>query len=223
MKVIGLMLASNNSEGNKSYTDMVEACKKTWIADSQLDVYAVWGADRNYSLKDDEWKVVENDIFVQTKESRTNLLKKTIKGMEFALQQGFDFLFRPNCGSYIHTSLLHNFLKDKPRVKYYSGIFGTHGDTKYCSGSCTLFSRDVIELLVNEQENLNYNGYEMMDDVSIGHFLFNRGINRTSGAQRIQARNINDLEKNFDPSCYHYYFCHTINPELIYKCHNLFK
>lgn len=35
--------------------------------------------------------------------------------------------------------------------------------------------------------------------------------------------NEQELKDSWDRKCYHYYFCHTINPELVPKTHLLFR
>ena len=61
MRLVGLMLASNNEENGRSYMDMVTACKETWIANRHpnVEVISTWG--RTYQpyittkIKEGEW------------------------------------------------------------------------------------------------------------------------------------------------------------------------
>jgi len=235
MRVVGLMLASNNVESGKSYMDMVTACKETWIKNKHenVEIISTWG--RTYQphitekIPEGEWILTpENDLLINTEEHRANLLIKTIKGMECALQRwdDIDYFFRPNCGSYVETSLLYKFLENQPREKYYGGITGHRSDKRnnffFVSGACTLYSRDLAELIVANQNKLNFDGWKMMDDTSVGKFMSEMSITPTNNGQRIMSGDENHLQKNFDPNCYHYYFRHTINPKLIYKCQELF-
>lgn len=227
MKVVGLMLASENSEGGRSYADMTEACRRTWISDSHPDVkvYSVYGKLGGFNTGPQPLTVFQdNKLVVDTVETRENLLGKTISAMSWALANSdAEFFFRPNCGSYVNTHLLHKFLTDKPRAKYYSGIHGTHNGIPFCSGSCTLFSRDLVELMVSNMPKLEFNGWRLIDDVAMGLFMHQNGIERTDGAQRINASNDQELNRQFSADCYHYYFMHTINPNLIYRAHELTK
>jgi hypothetical protein len=136
-----------------------------------------------------------------------------------------EYFFRPNCGSYVNTHLLYEFLQDKPRLKYYSGFCGSCKGIDYCSGACILLSRDLVQLIVDHQDShmMNYDGWDLMDDVAIGNFLCgHQKIQRTDGVPRVIAKTSEELRNRFDPSCWHYYFGHTINPQLIYDCHELF-
>jgi len=223
MKILGLMLASNTCEGGKCYSKMVEACRNTWAKNStNIDIYSIYGTDNPIRSTYGSCKTNNYDIIINTIESRRNLLHKTIKAIEFCLHNmEFDFLFRPNCGSYINTNLLYNFLLDKPKDKYYDGINGMYDGIKYSSGACILMSRDVAELLIEKQNLLEYDGAIYMDDVSIGKFFIEQKIELQKNALREDCISETDLVSKFNNRCYHYYFCHTINPDLIYKCHNL--
>jgi len=232
MRVVGLMLASNNEENGRSYMDMVTACKETWIANRHpnVEVIATWG--KTYQpyitekVKEGEWILTqENDLLINTEEQRENLLIKTIKGMECALLKypDLDYIFRPNCGSYVKTDLLYEFLQDKPREKYFGGILGKHKGIPFISGACMLLSRDVVELIVKNQDKINLDGWKMMDDVSLAQYLYSVGIEGTGDGHRVMASSEQELEDSWDRHCYHYYFCHTINPELVRKTHLLFR
>tara|TARA_R100000008_G_C3583357_1_gene170250 strand:+ start:1817 stop:2551 length:735 start_codon:yes stop_codon:yes gene_type:complete len=238
MKVLGLMLASNNVEAGSSYGAMVEACKKTWhknIPDN-FNIFSVFADSYDlFSVKDkikpNEYKVVDNDIIVNINESRDNLLKKTILGLEFLLNNyEFDYVFRPNCGSYINLNNLNKYLKDKPLKKYYDGpknCLDWYKNIPYSSGSCMIFSRDVAELLVNDKDNMEY---RCIDDTTIAIHLHKNNISlytekswRPSGTDpfRLLMNTVEELDENFNKDTYHYYFRHTLNPNLIYRCHEL--
>ena len=109
MKVAVLMLSSNDG----GYREMVDACKETWIDDAPENTKVFYSYGRGHKddlLKDlgeNEYVVTEdNEIIVNSDEVRTNILKKTIKGFEYLLNQNFDYIVRVNCGSYINLNLL---------------------------------------------------------------------------------------------------------------------
>ena len=238
MKVLGLMLASNNVEAGSSYGAMVEACKKTWHKNTpdNFNIFSVFADSYDFlwvknNIKPDECKLVDNDIIVNITESRATLLKKTILGLEFLLNNyEFDYVFRPNCGSYINLNNLNKYLKDKPLKKYYDGPksrIDWYENIPYSSGSCMIFSRDVAELLVNDKDNMEY---RCIDDTTIAIHLHKNNISlytekiwSTSGADpfRLPVGTVEELNEKFNKDIYHYYFQHTINPNLIYRCHEL--
>lgn len=230
-KILGLMLASNNCEGPyKCYANMVDICKRTWIEQSKknenIKIFSIYGRDHtnNYMFIDEQNILIYDDsIIVNTPDRRNNLLRKTIKSMEYCLKHYPDYThyFRPNCGSYINTRLLYNFLSDKPLERYYSAINGIYQNIKYASGSCILMSKDIVQFLVDNQDKLEYNGNILMDDVSIGYGLLSNGYLLYNDALRIDCPDAQTLIQNFNTKCYHYYFCHTINPKLINLCHEL--
>ena len=276
MKVVGLMLAStvSSDRGPENYTSMVNACKETWhkTVSDDVKVFSVFGntykshllegTTRNEVVFDED----DLDIIVNTWELRTNILRKSVKGMEFLLNNyEFDYLFRPNCGSYVNTANLLSYLEDKPRDRYYDGMMGNTtaiGSSKlscvtndkgkmefkvkktpipFCSGACTLYSRDVVELIVQNQDGLEYDGVKRMDDAFTGIFLNSVGVQphelqgqyteekrkeltnvKNHVQKRIIAKSSKELQELFLPNVFHYYFGHTLNPNLIHECHSLF-
>ena len=176
-------------------------------------------------MKDGEYVLTQdNDLLIQTPEARETLAIKTIKGMECALEKypDLDYIFRPNCGSYVHTHLLHDFLLDKPRKRYYAGVPMECRGVNYVSGACFILSRDLVELTVEKQDCINLDGWKFMDDCSIGDFLSSEGVQISDTKNRVDAHDERELLSKWDSNCHHYYFCHTINPELIRKTHLLF-
>jgi hypothetical protein len=231
MKIAVLMLSSNGE-----YKKMVDACKETWINDAPEGTKVFYSYGRGHKdellkgLGKDEYVVTEdNEIIVNTREARENILKKTIKGFEYLLNQDFDYIVRINCGSYINLNLLNRFLLDKPRTGYYSGVndtWGTQiqiaftGGIKYASGACIKMSTDVVGLLVEKQDELEYDGNKLMDDVSIGDFLLKNHIKLQNDSQRVDSFT-NQLRRRFDKKCYHHYFRHSVDQNAIYICHHL--
>jgi hypothetical protein len=176
-------------------------------------------------MKEGEYILTQdNDLLIQTEEARENLAIKTIRGMECALDRypDLDYVFRPNCGSYVHTYLLHDFLLDKPRRGYYAGVPLESRGVNYVSGACYILSRDLVELIVENQKYINLDGWKFMDDCSMGEFLTSQGVQVTDTKTRVCAESEEELVSKWDDKCYHYYFCHTINPKLIRKTHELF-
>jgi hypothetical protein len=224
MKVAVLMLSSNDG----GYRKMVDACKETWIDNAPENTKVFYNYGRGHKdellkgLGKDEYVVTEdNEIIVNSSETRENLLKKTIKGFEYLLNQDFDYIVRVNCGSYINLNLLNRFLLDKPRTGYYSGVNGLYGSIKYASGACIKMSTDVVMLLVEKQDELEYDGNKLMDDVSIGDFLLKNHIKLQNDSQRVDSTT-SELRQLFDKNCYHHYFKHQIDPNAIHLCHKLY-
>ena len=97
----------------------------------------------------------------------------------------YDFIFRTNVSSFVQFQNVFSYLKNFPEPKkemYYigptrdlqwidkpSGIMDeTYWGTIYCTGSCIIFSPSLIKNILDNREKLHYN---IIDDVSIGHYI----------------------------------------------------
>ena len=233
MKIILGVLA--NDEGG--YGHMIQAARDTCyetIPDF-AEVFYLYGHRNNISIPHNSY-VIDNDCFYYDyPEHRSFLLHKTIAFFEYCLNnKDFDYIFRPNCGSYIHLELLHKFITNNvSNERVYLGIRGFVDNINYASGSGFLISKDVVELLVRHKECLEYDGNVFVDDMSIGRLLTEHNglqldfekLSVTPGALRENVR-LSDIIKNdfkLNTECYHYYFCHTIDPRCFYVVHDRFK
>ena len=251
MKIAVSVLANDNG----GYAGMVEGCRNTWAKNcpENTKVYFNYGIrymnTHGIEVPEDmNVIVIEPDIMVcNAPEAYRFLLQKQIMAFDALLQMDdYDYIVRPNCGSYINLDLLNDFLEDKPRTGFYCGIvnktevnkdtMNAQGlrynpenfkalkdlDLEYASGSCMIFSRDVIKYIVDNLQDLNYDGTEgIMDDVSIGMLLDGK-FDLTEG-QRVDVNSEQAVEEKFDPTVYHYYYQSTRNSDLHYKVHELFE
>ena len=116
------------------------------------------------------------------------ILDKTIKAFDIIhnkLNLEYDFIFRTNVSSFVQFQNVFSYLKNFPEPKkemYYigptrdlqwidkpSGIMDeTYWGTIYCTGSCIIFSPSLIKNILDNREKLHYN---IIDDVSIGHYI----------------------------------------------------
>jgi len=99
---------------------------------------------------------------------------KTIKAFERALLTDWDYLFRPNSSLFVNQSKLIEFLQDKPRLNFASGINGIGVDKiLFLNGSGYVLSRDVVQLIVDNKDLWNHN---YIDDVAISELMQRLGI-----------------------------------------------
>tara|TARA_B100000131_G_C18062685_1_gene591143 strand:- start:207 stop:902 length:696 start_codon:yes stop_codon:yes gene_type:complete len=226
MKIAVSVLANDDH----NFAAMVEGCRNTWAKNcpENTKVYFNYGIrymnTHGIEVPEDmNVVIIEPDIMVcNSPENYHALLQKTIMSFDALLQiDDYDYIVRPNCGSYVNLELLNEFLQDKPRNGYYAGVPTEHKGVKYASGACMIFSRDVVQYLVENSKELEYDGKIKMDDVAIGDLL-NKKYDISEG-KRVQINNEKELEEQFDPNVYHYYYRSTRNPNLHYKVHKLFK
>jgi len=124
----------------------------------------------------------------------------------------WNYLVRPNTGSYVNLNLLDQYLQVLPKNGLVFGPAGFHENYWYASGSCTTFSKDVTELFNQHcrdmiQTQIDTAGYE---DNIYGVYCNKFGF-KITGAPKIDvdySRMMID-DQWFHPNCYHYYFVHT--------------
>jgi hypothetical protein len=234
MKIIVGVLA-NDEDG---YDKMVQAAKDTCYKDipEEFEVFYLYGRRSGVNIPKDYYKLDGNDFYYDFMEARRFLLIKTVAFFEYCYyNEDFDYIFRPNCGSYISLPLLRDFILEKqlPKEDLYFG--SAHGSPPpyYVSGSGILLSKNLIQSIVENKESLIYDGdvhvnmdgkqVPMIDDISIGTFLYESlGIVPTPGAL-LEFVNLETLlnDNSFvDGKCYHYHFQATREPKCFYEVHN---
>lgn len=224
MKLIVGVLA--NDQGG--YSKMVDACRNTCYSKIPEDVSVYYIYGHREGIKIPETYRMDGDCFYNnSSESRANLILKTINFFEYCYNNlEFDYIFRPNCGSYVNLEKLKEKIEKEsfPRNEVYMGIEGKCSGIRYASGAGFLISKDVVGEIILSKEYLKYpwnNGF-VMDDVSIGELVLNYlRLDITPGSER-QELVLNDILDNkysIDLDCYHFYFKHTIEPRCLYEMH----
>lgn len=99
------------------------------------------------------------------------MLKKFINYIETS--EGYDFIVRMNSSTFINIDKVVEQIKDLSG-DVYMGFF--EKDWNFCSGALTVFSKSVIQKIVENKHNLDYN---IEDDLSIGRLLQRLGVKKT--------------------------------------------
>jgi hypothetical protein len=120
-------------------------------------------------------------INIKGEENYVNILKKTVKSMKYIYENiDFDFLIRTNISTVINIELLKEFLINIPKEKYYGGhnetlnwfdigiTDYTHFGTKFVCGFNIILSKDMVKIICDNENKLNYN---IIDDISIAIFI----------------------------------------------------
>lgn len=207
MKILILVLSYND---NGLYTKFLNAQKETW------DSIQVDGVNTYYYFGNHTDNVIENDqILTKSPEGLMNCTHKTIECFKQILTFDFDYIFRTNSSSYVDKLGLKNYLIDKPKNKFYSGIIGNCNDIFFCSGSGYFLSKDLVKLIV---ENENIINHSLIDDVAIGQFL---GSNEVCliNSERFDVIESNNIPLNF----FHYRLKTTNRDNDIYNMKLIFS
>ena len=120
------------------------------------------------------------------------MLKKFIDYIESC--NDYDFVIRMNSSTFINIDnvikQIENSLDD-----LYMGFF--EQDWSFCSGALTVFSKSVIQKIVENKDKLDYN---IEDDVSIGRLLQGLGVRKTyldryNISDRVNLPDITEIKK----------------------------
>ena len=217
-KIIVLVLACDVG----GYDKMVSACRKTWASESNdnVKVYYIYGHRDGY-VKNGTY-ATEDEIYSDTPERLdSNIFEKTVNAFEYLLaNEEFDYIFRCNAGSYVKLDILEKSTSNLKLNDVYRAVKGTFGNINFGSGSGFLISKNLVKSIV---ENRNNMPHIIMDDVTIGNYITNILNINLMEQSRVDCQNENELLQKFNINEFHYYFCHTINPNLIYKTHEKFN
>jgi len=225
MKKIVILVLACDVEG---YDKMVQSVRDTWgsrVPDN-IKIYYIYGTRPGFASVAGSTYLYKNNILISdAPEVRELLLKKTIMSFNWCNQKlEYDYIFRCNCGSYINLEALNKFVEDKPTKNFYCAIKGynLHG-LEFGSGSGYFISRDIVEKIIKCKNNLNYTGLQdCIDDVALGNFIITQlNIPLDKRAHRKDCRTEKEFNMCVDSHTYHYYFCHAINPNLMYHAHTI--
>jgi len=142
-----------------------------------------------------------NNLYCDTVEGWDGILHKSLSAMKYLRENvDFDFLITTNQSTYWNLNNLTKLLQALPLNKVYAGVLekAEYPDVNFISGSGIIFSKDVVDLLLNNEENVES---DFIEDVSIGRFLNRLGINPYHVARpevKINLKKLNLIVKNED-------------------------
>lgn len=135
----------------------------------------------------------------------------------------WNYLVRPNSGSYINLNVLDQKLRQLPTETLYFGYPCRHHGLLYASGSCFTVSSDISDLIISKTEQLIFDGISTIlpDDALIGKILSEKTLHY---ADRIDITYDQMLKNDdwFDSNNYHYWFMSTKDERPHYLIHKKF-
>ena len=99
--------------------------------------------------------------------------------------------------------MLKDYLQDKPRTNFYSGVIGNHHGILFASGSGFIISKNVVDLVLLKKE---YWEHRFIDDVALGFLLRSLSINQTL-SPRFDVETVDEKT----PMDYYHYRIKTFN------------
>jgi len=155
MKVLILVLSARR----EPWGDMMNCSMDTWDAEHHPQTTTLYYCGKSNEPSTD--KVFYSPRFDEELERVTS---RTLEAFEKSLEYEWDYLARPHSSTYLHKRNLVKFCDTLPKENIVCGIMTT-GDKPFIWGGCHfLFSRDVIEKMVERKDRWNHN---VMDDNSI--------------------------------------------------------
>lgn len=142
-----------------------------------------WAASRPVRIDGDR-------LITGVPETYLNTNAKNIAGLRHLLAtQDFDYVFRTNTSSYVNLPRLEEYVQDLPAAGYYAGFIGESGSTRFASGTCTLMSRDLVEVAVSDSRW----EYGLVDDVAMGRSMARSSV-EVQPLRRVDVLTPQDLE-----------------------------
>jgi len=189
MKILIIVLSHNDDLYSKFYKSQ----KETWdsINISGIQTLYLFGNHNCDEIIDDKIMVNVPETIVNN--VPVNVGHKTIKSFLLTKDFDYDYIFRTNSSSYIDKKLLLDFIKDKPKNKYYSGFIGDHDKIKFASGSGFFLSKDLVEYVIEKSETWDHN---LIDDVALAHLLNTYGISPYLN-NRVDVSNDSEIPDNY--------------------------
>jgi len=209
MKILILVLTYLD---NDIYSLFYEKQNETWNSIN------VDGVETFFNINGGEKKEIKGHFIINDlPETVPNEGYKIINCFEKTLDWDYDYIFHTNSSSYVDKKLLYDWLVDKPRTNFYSGLRGHYMGHSFASGSGFAISKDVVKLILENQSKWEH-GYA--DDATLGILLSNLGI-QVYDAPRFDILN---MTGNI-PNNYFHYRCKTDNRLIdvnnLQRIHNL--
>ena len=121
---------------------------------------------------------VMNELNSRPNALNPHMVLKFLKSLQRIDETQYDYILRVNLSTFIHFEALITILKIQPRTKYVGGHMMTFPiadwrlnpvePTKFISGTCMIFSKDVISMLKTIEYDY-YVLYEHNDDLVISY------------------------------------------------------
>lgn len=192
-KVIILCMSCNQSRFvNEEYI-----IRKTWggdILDGKYDnielLFYRGGSDNTY-LENDVLHLTSDDTLLGTYQKSIDCFKWLVENKQF------DYIVRTNTSTYINVDAIQQFLEFNVNEETVCGSYlimnGANKFIPFLPGFFLIFSKKIIELLVNDRLQIN-----SFDDNSFATSLFNRfKQNYLTERHILEVDSISDIKKTY--------------------------
>ena len=198
MKIIILVLTYLD---NGVYSKFYQKQNETWNS------IKVNGVDVFFNINNGDKKEINSHFIINDlPETVENEGYKIINCFEQTIGWDYDYIFHTNSSSYVDKQLLYNWLLDKPRTKFYSGVKGYYRGLPFASGCGFTISKDIVKLILENQSKWEHGD---ADDATLGIMLNNLGITVYEAPRYDMSTYNNNI-----PTNYFHYRCKTYDRNL---------
>lgn len=173
-RIIYLIIASRDREHERDC--LVQ--KSTWATEDISHVFWLRGGGAS------RFELIDRDLFVPCQELYGNILKKTLLGISWLVDNmDFDFVFRTNVSTYVDTKKLTEFIYENKltsdSVSGYVEVMkkernnGSFSKEGFLSGTGILLGKNIALELIRHGETLEDSA---PDDVTISRYLRRMGV-----------------------------------------------
>lgn len=243
--------------GTYNYDRQEISCRETWanemVHDRDTKVFFVRGIQApKTSMSVDQILASKVDVGHDTRTILVHVpdgwaycsFKQLLALRELSKHYTWDYLVRPNTGSYVNLQVLTKDLERLQKKNLVYSVHNVYAGIHYGSGACFTVTSDLSEkLLMRLEDAVNIQMSNMVaDDVLMGWIMGGDIVD----APRIEVNRINpfpgtptgpyhtpqgtpigpqvsdDPQTWFDPNVYHYYFGSSQTDKAHYRIHRLF-
>ncbi len=175
-KVLILVISSDFTP----YDAMIRTSQNTW------DSIEVEGTSTIYycsKLDNPNWKNTDKVMYFDTGNTLNDMMEKNAEMYHWALQnKEFDFVVRLNASAYCDKKRMMEYVQTLPTENVFVGVEVTDaakGAERWAwGGTQFIFSKDVIQKMVNERHNFRR---DIMEDMATSFIINKLGIEYTKG------------------------------------------
>jgi hypothetical protein len=182
MKIIILIQTCLTDSG---YKKLYEKQKVTW------DSVEVNNVSTLYVIGNGNKKEISGHFAIDTSEELyDNQTIKLINAFELINNINYNYVFIANASSYVDKKMLYEWMLDKPRKRFYSGVICSN----WISGAGFFLSKDVVNLIIDNKDEF---GPIRCGDTLIGKFLSEKGIDMSFSDRFDIVRYCDNIPTNY--------------------------
>ena len=190
-EIILLVIASRG----KIYDKLIKNYWIPFIKHSQkykeINIFLVFGSENKdgicNEIKDNELVFENTDDFIP------GILIKTIRAFKLINDKYiYNKILRTNLSSFFIIDKMLKFSYSLPNTSLYAGFIGCYQNKKFCSGAGFWCSKDTIEYILKNKDNIDY---DKPDDVSIGLLFKDSSLKACPRFDIINNVNISNKKK----------------------------